>query len=66
MQTWHVVSDSDGSVYAVFCEANLKEARREARYVSSLLKLDAYVHSVVGHRPSPGQSISMRGAVSRG
>lgn len=59
---WHVVSDEDGLVLAVYSNGKLAAAQEAARSYEYYSGLRTYLHFIVCNaRPSVGQSISMKG-----
>lgn len=68
MATWHVVSNEEGQVLAVYGEALLSEAQEKCRRLEREFGLPIYLHSGTyadGNRPRVGQTISMKNAVTR-
>ncbi len=56
---WHVVSNVDGTVLAVYGAALVAEA---LNFASGIGVGGVYYHCIIGIRPRVGQSISMHGA----
>lgn len=64
--TWHVVSDEVGTVLAVYGSALLDDANKKGCEIIRSTGAATYLHSIrCSTRPSVGQSISMKGAVTK-
>ena len=61
--TYYVLSNSEGTILAVYGNALLSEAQEQARKIEHATGLGVYLHHVSMYgRPHIGQSISMKGA----
>lgn len=63
--TWHVISNSEGTVLGVFGEKILSKAQEEAASIERQTGMFVTLHTIVGPRPSVGQSISMKNTARR-
>lgn len=59
---WHVVSNADGTILAVYGSALLSDAQETARRIEHTTGCATYLHFVLCERPHVGGSISMRNA----
>ena len=58
---WHVISNSEGTILAVFGLALLSEAQAFAARIEKQTGLPTYLHNIVStNRPKTGGSVSMK------
>jgi hypothetical protein len=61
--TWHVLSNTEGTILAVYGSALLSEAEAKAHEVANQTGCKVALHSVTGNRPHVYGSVSMKGAI---